>query len=498
VPKVPTLTQSEVQLKPTPINPKTAATLGGEVVDLAEGIGSLADHMQKVQGMTDVRNGLTGLNQDAINIHNQIYQDSDLDNAPQKAQDAFQKAVEARANAIPDAEARNEFLNKASSVQDRNLTTINSMIEGKRIKAANASMTANGDSFVQTYSHILNNPDQQQQAIDEFKSEAYYHGQMVGTPKPLLDAYVNNTIYKAKVAEHTFNIDIDPTAALEKIKNDSDLTAKDRDKLQKEATSRISQNKKSSEELLKVSQDKNFNDMAIKKNYKVLTGQQIEEGLWTKAINEKQYNSLLKNYLSPYKVSATTDKNEYYNSMTLLTDPNVSTQEKAIHLLDLNSDGKLSQPDMQHLFQLHILPNKGGDATSLQQDPKVKQEAQLLDKAQKNDEQLQQRSKAWFRAFGAIKNHDDDQHNVADLMKNLHNEVSKEQSITPEVIESKVQGVISKDLHNKLVNSGINVDGIDERGMVLSNGLFVFKKKDGVLAYRTATDQEMNQARGEQ
>ena len=83
-------------------------------------------------------------------------------------------------------------------------------------------------------------------------------------------------------------------------------------------------------------------------------------------------------------------------------------------------------------------------------------------------------------------------------MKNLHNEVSKEQSITPEVIESKVQGVISKDLHNKLVNSGINVDGIDERGMVLSNGLFVFKKKDGVLAYRTATDQEMNQARGEQ
>ena len=76
MPKVPTLTQSEVQLKPTPINPKTAATLGGEVVDLAEGIGSLADHMQKVQGMTDVRNGLTGLNQDAINIHNQIYQDS--------------------------------------------------------------------------------------------------------------------------------------------------------------------------------------------------------------------------------------------------------------------------------------------------------------------------------------------------------------------------------------------------------------------------------------
>jgi len=448
VPKVPTLTQSEVQLKPTPINPKTAATLGGEVVDLAEGIGSLADHMQKVQGMTDVRNGLTGLNQDAINIHNQIYQDSDLDNAPQKAQDAFQKAVEARANAIPDAEARNEFLNKASSVQDRNLTTINSMIEGKRIKAANASMTANGDSFVQTYSHILNNPDQQQQAIDEFKSEAYYHGQMVGTPKPLLDAYVNNTIYKAKVAEHTFNIEVNPEDALERIKNDKDLSAKDSSKLITQAESTIKRNEDKSKKLLDIGQRKNLDDAVMKQTMGALPDDKAEEMYYQKQISEKGYQSLIKNGTSPHVINAKTDPDKYNDAVKMLLDPKVSDEKKRTSLIDMNSDGTLATSDMKHLYQLHLIPNKGG-AESLGQTQQGRKDLQLLDKAEKQDKELKERGKSLQGAWDRISGHSDDPHNVSDLLQKLHSDLAKEQNVTPDIIEQKTTEVINKDNMNK-------------------------------------------------
>ena len=448
MPKVPTLTQSEVQLKPTPINPKTAATLGGEVVDLAEGIGSLADHMQKVQGMTDVRNGLTGLNQDAINIHNQIYQDSDLDNAPQKAQDAFQKAVEARANAIPDAEARNEFLNKASSVQDRNLTTINSMIEGKRIKAANASMTANGDSFVQTYSHILNNPDQQQQAIDEFKSEAYYHGQMVGTPKPLLDAYVNNTIYKAKVAEHTFNIEVNPEDALERIKNDKDLSAKDSSKLITQAESTIKRNEDKSKKLLDIGQRKNLDDAVMKQTMGALPDDKAEEMYYQKQISQNGYESLIKNGTSPHVINAKTDPDKYNDAVKMLLDPKVSDEKKRTSLIDMNSDGDLATSDMKHLYQLHLIPNQGG-AESLGQTQQGRKDLQLLDKAEKQDKELKERGKSLQGAWDRISGHSDDPHNVSDLLQKLHSDLSKEQNVTPEIIEQKTTAVINQDNMNK-------------------------------------------------
>src|ERR1035438_6270859 len=108
--KVAGFEQSQVEeLKPTPIDPRTAATLGGEVIDVGEGISAFGEHLQKVQNATDVRNALTGLNSDTNNIHNQIAQESDLVKAPQKAQDMLQKALEARASKITDNDVRVAF-----------------------------------------------------------------------------------------------------------------------------------------------------------------------------------------------------------------------------------------------------------------------------------------------------------------------------------------------------------------------------------------------------
>ena len=58
MPRVPTESVPQEELKPTPINPKTAATLGGEVVDLAEGIGAIGDQIKKVQAITSENNAI--------------------------------------------------------------------------------------------------------------------------------------------------------------------------------------------------------------------------------------------------------------------------------------------------------------------------------------------------------------------------------------------------------------------------------------------------------
>ena len=448
MPKVPVEEYPQEGLQPTPINPKTAATLGGEIVDLAEGIGAIGDYMKKVQGMTDVRNGLTGLNDDANKIHNQIFQDPDLDNAGEKARDLFNKAVESRANAIPDAEARNRFLDRASSVQDRSLTTINSMIENKRIKAANTGMTAYGESFIQNYAKNLNHPGLQEQAIEDLKSEAALHQQMIGQPKELLDSYVANTIYKAKNAAHTFDIEVDPQAALERINNDNDLTAKDSLILQNEATRAIMRNEDKSKKLLDIAQRKNLDDAMMKNSMGSLRPDKAEEMYYQKQISEKGYQSLLKNGVSPYVINAKTDPDKYNDAVKMLLDPKISDDKKRTSLIDMNSDGTLATSDMKHLYQLHLIPNKG-ESESLGQTQQGRKDLQLLDKAEKDDKQLKERSKSLQGAWDRLTGHSDDPHHVSDLLQKLHSDLAKEQNITPETIEEKTTAVINKDNMNK-------------------------------------------------
>lgn len=466
MPKVPVEEYPTEKLEPTPINPKTAATLGGEVVDLAEGIGAIGDYMKKVQGMTDVRNGLTGLNDDANKIHNQIFQDPDLDNAGEKARDLFAKAVEARANAIPDAEARNRFLDRASSVQDRSLTTINSMIENKRIKAANTGMTAYGESFIQNYAKNLNHPGLQEQAIEDLKSEAALHQQMIGQPKELLDSYVANTIYKAKNAAHTFDIEVDPQAALERIKNDKDLTAKDSDKLQRQAESAIDRNQKKSDMLLKIGQKKNFDSIVLKQSMGTIKDDQVDEMWYQKKIDDNQYNSVRKNENSPYTIDGSTDPDKYTGAINMLLDPKVSPEDKRTNLLDLNSNGDLSTRDMIHLYKLHLIPNKG-DYESEADTPQGQKDLMLLNQAQKDDDQLKtRRDDGWKHAWDMIHGHTDDPHNVSDLLKKLHKSVATEKNITPQVIQEKTTEVINKDIVKQMAPQ-INLENLGEGQFVI-------------------------------
>jgi hypothetical protein len=269
-------------------------------------------------------------------------------------------------------------------------------------------------------------------------------------------------------------------------------------KLQNEATSAIKRNEDKSKKLLDIAQRKNLDDAMMKNSMGSLRPDKAEEMYYQKQISEKGYQSLLKNGVSPYVINAKTDPDKYNDAVKMLLDPKVSDEKKRTSLIDMNSDGDLATSDMKHLYQLHLIPNKS-ESESLGQTQQGRKDLQLLDKAEKDDKELEDRSKAWYRAWGAIKSHDDDPHNVADLMMKLHDSVSKE-NVTPQSIEEKVQGVITEDFKNKLINAGINVNGITEQhGKTFKAGavyLYASRDKKNNLIYRTATDQEIKQAQG--
>lgn len=451
--QVPTFQESNVQeLRPTPINPKSASTFGEEVIDLSEGIGAVADHLKKVEGATAVRNNLTAYTQDAINIHNSTLQNPDTDKAREDAQTSLEKSMNDRAASIGDPEARDAFLQRASGVLDRNFISINSSLATRQVKDFNKSMTTYGDGFVSDYAN-LSRPDQMKASINDFSREVDVQGKLSGQDPNLLNTYKKQYIYKAKYSQASHDIDLNPQMALKQLQAGdkgmhSGLTTTDRDKLINRAQSKIERDQEKSEKLLNVAQKKNLDDAVMKQTIGGLTDDKAEEMYYQKQISQKGYDALIKNGTSPHVIDAKTDPDKYLNSVKMLLDPKVSEEDKRTSLINLNSDGKIATSDMKHLYQLHLIPNKGG-SESISQSSQGKKDLALLDKAEKQDQELMDRRKSLQGSFDRLMGHSDDPHNVSDLLQQLHMSLSKEQNITPDMINNQTTQVINKDNLNK-------------------------------------------------
>jgi hypothetical protein len=236
-------------------------------------------------------------------------------------------------------------------------------------------------------------------------------------------------------------------------------------KLQNEATSAIKRNEDKSKKLLDIAQKKNLDDAMMKNSMGSLRPDKAEEMYYQKQISEKGYQSLLKNGVSPYVINATTDPDKYNDAVKMLLDPKISDEKKRTSLIDMNSDGDLATSDMKHLYQLHLIPNKG-ESESLGQTQQGRKDLQLLDKAEKDDKQLEERGKSWHAAWDFIRRHSDDPHNVSDLLQKLHSDLAKEQNITPETIEEKTNSIINQDVIRQL-SSKVNLSNLGEGQFVI-------------------------------
>jgi hypothetical protein len=172
----------------------------------------------------------------------------------------------------------------------------------------------------------------------------------------------------------------------------------------------------------------------------------------------------------------------------MLLDPKVSDEKKRTSLIDMNSDGDLATSDMKHLYQLHLIPNKG-ESESLGQTPQGRKDLQLLDKAEKDDKQLEERGKSWHAAWDFIRRHSDDPHNVSDLLQKLHSDVAKEQNVTPEIIKEKTNSIINQDVIRK-ISSQVNLSNLGEGQFVIASygNKHMTVYKDGSHHESTATE----------
>lgn len=136
MPKVPTLDQSEVQLKPTPIDPKTAATLGGEIVDVGQGLSSIGDAIQKSTNLRQKYQADAYMSSAHGQKMQMIYKSNDLDNLDSQVNDMSAKSLETAANMIQDPTERDTWLDKERDKENiRNIQAYRA-IDLKQNKAA--------------------------------------------------------------------------------------------------------------------------------------------------------------------------------------------------------------------------------------------------------------------------------------------------------------------------------------------------------------------------
>ena len=151
MPKVPTLDQSAVELQPTPIPKDAMGSLGKGIQDLSEGIGSLAEHFEKIQDDAETTRAEITATKQYYDIYQKALSDPDVFGAYDRAEEASQKMVEQVSTGISSTDARSKFQEDLSAQMAVKLTSLNSVLKSKQIDYDTALMGQDIDQQSHAY-----------------------------------------------------------------------------------------------------------------------------------------------------------------------------------------------------------------------------------------------------------------------------------------------------------------------------------------------------------
>ena len=165
---VPTLETSEVQLNPAKANPDTAAHLGKEVVDVAQGLSGLDEHMKKVEEFSQTQKAKAALN-DSYNkkIYPMAQQDQDLETLGNRIDDESQKSIQEAASHIKNSESRNRFIENADTWTAQKDTHIRGIIMSRQTKQSRDNLYNSMESDFKDMKSLP--PDQQELKKDQIR-----------------------------------------------------------------------------------------------------------------------------------------------------------------------------------------------------------------------------------------------------------------------------------------------------------------------------------------
>lgn len=371
MPKVPTRDVPELTIKPQPIDPRSAAAVGGEIIDLAKGIGALGNQLEKMQDESQTNKAEADLLNRFSSIHSQFANDKDLNTAPQRAQEELDKAVNESSNIVTSRRAREEFQGRAGIEKARKSSDLNNMFVSKGIKEAKHNMFNNVDSIIKQ-AWDSSNPAQINQAkqkmsevVSKAVSTGYIHPEVA---KNYLDDHIGKLI-EGQV-DHDVSGPGMAETVLSELKKGSkgaypDLDPQVRQAKIKMSESMVKKQENQRKEALKGYQSDNGNYLVTLSKEGKLTPQVIQEFGYTGRISKKEFNGWMKKIESPI-INENTDAETYNQSIHYMTDPKNSADSVREHLLSVYSEDKLSKEDFMSLYEMHLRPLAEGDFQSLQ------------------------------------------------------------------------------------------------------------------------------------
>ena len=360
--KVPTLTKSKVDLRPTAINSKTAATLGGEVVDLGEGISSLGEQMQKVQNITEKNNAVTALSKANDITHNKFQTDPNTYDAFGRADDELDKNVENAASNIHDPVAKEEFLAQAARMKDSKLTSINYMLQGRILQAGKTSLRNIANASQEEYNGAINSD--QEDAIK--KSFNNHVDEMLNTGAINPEAAENlreQQNYHFGFGKAINDIDRSnnpkvPQAVLDKLENGDygDLKEQDYNHIKTRAEQKIQALDVRQKKAMLNIQERNARDLDLMlKTNNPNIQQHAEELFYTGQISQKTFDNYTGKGKKPL-VDPNTDGTSYIEALAYIADPKTSIADARNFIMDKYNKNLIDPTDRDRLYDLAIRP----------------------------------------------------------------------------------------------------------------------------------------------
>lgn len=435
--KVPTLEVPDVELRPTPINPKTAATLGGEVVDLGEGLSALGEKVQKVLNVSAKNKALTTLSDSLNKIQDKYHTDPNLQDAYDRSNVDLDKAVETSASTIQDPEARNEFLTQATRIRDMKSTAINNMLMSRTLQEGRTNLKKLTVSYQSLYNNA-NTPDQENFIKDQFNKSVDEMIDANGVSPEVAERMRNDQNYHFGVAKALHDVDISNSPTLTKSVQDKlqkgdygDLKEQDFRHIQNYAQSREKYLTSVFNQKQKIYQQRNYDDLASAWNNHALNAQQLEEAKYTNKISQAQYDKLEKASSLKIGPSGTTNKQTYNDLIKQLCDPEVDPDAKREALIDAriandkkSGDG-INEKDFNNLWSIHIMPtSRKGQFQSVGQQPGANKDIQEIQDAENKDNAVKKMQSGMFGWFQTFNKHYDT-NTASKVMQDAHDRLAQ-------------------------------------------------------------------------
>lgn len=143
--------ESQRRLNPAESDPRVAATVGGEMVDLGQGIKGLGEQIQKLDDKRQTLKAQTYLAKQHLNIRQLAATDPNIDTLDERVDSMSQDAVSQAADLIKSPSARENFVSTANlDIERRNVPVYNTILKRKSQDFKNQLVQAN-DADIQEY-----------------------------------------------------------------------------------------------------------------------------------------------------------------------------------------------------------------------------------------------------------------------------------------------------------------------------------------------------------